>query len=68
MPSAVFYGLLQIPLEDFTSPALKRKQQKRVDGAGSTTAAPDMSNRRMIREYGRTGRRQRDIYFPSAKS
>lgn len=32
-----FYGLLQIPLEDFTSAALKRKRQKRVDGAGSTT-------------------------------
>jgi len=50
---AVFYGLLQIPLEDFTSPALKRKRQKRADGAGSTTAAFDISNPGMIREYGR---------------
>jgi len=60
---AVFYGLLQIPLEDFTSPALKRKRQKRVDEAGSITAAFDISNPRMIREYDRKDTRGNAIFI-----
>lgn len=42
MPSHRFYGLLQIPLEDFTSAALKRNDK--AYRAGSTTAGFDISN------------------------
>jgi len=67
MPSRLrfFYGLLQIPLEDFTSPALKRERQKRVDGAESTTAAFDISREwfASIRRT-RTGGNAVFIFFP----
>lgn len=44
MPSRRFYGLLQIPLEDFTSAPLKRNDK--AYRAGSTTAGFDISNPR----------------------